>query len=117
MWNGNYEPLAHSAFLPAPSRLPFAPISERTCTVSRPPKLKQLPTHRKSASVEDGVLPKRTTQKIADALKTEIQPLNVLRILRRGIPREFLLVTHAGTNQAPAPPRSNLILLPCRTAA
>jgi superfamily II DNA/RNA helicase len=40
--------------------------------------------------LEDGALPKRTTQKVAEELKKEIQPLNILRILRRDIPREFL---------------------------
>ncbi|HVU09080.1 MAG TPA: helicase-related protein [Verrucomicrobiae bacterium] len=40
--------------------------------------------------LEDGSLPKRTTQKIADSIKTELQPLNILRILRRCVPREFL---------------------------
>jgi hypothetical protein len=40
--------------------------------------------------LEEGALPKRTTQKIADAIKTEVQPLNILRILRRCVAREFL---------------------------
>jgi hypothetical protein len=53
--------------------------------------------------LEDGALPKRTTQKIAEALQKEIQPLNVLRILRRGIPREFLLATQASASQSNAP--------------
>jgi superfamily II DNA/RNA helicase len=54
--------------------------------------------------LEDGALPKRTTQKVAEALKKEIQPLNVLRILRRDIPREFLrAATLAQFNQSHAP--------------
>ena len=53
--------------------------------------------------LEDGGLPKRTTQKIAEALKKEDQPLNILHILRRGIPREFLLVTPASVSQTNAP--------------
>lgn len=53
--------------------------------------------------LEDGALPKRTTQKIADALKTEIQPLNVLRILRSSIPREFLRANLAATSPSDAP--------------
>lgn len=53
--------------------------------------------------LEDGALPKRTTQKIAEALQKEIQPLNVLRILRRGIPREFLLAAPMHASQARAP--------------
>lgn len=40
--------------------------------------------------LEDGALPKRTTQKVAEALKKEVHPLAILRILRRDIPREFL---------------------------
>jgi hypothetical protein len=56
--------------------------------------------------LEDGALPKRTTQKIAERLsdkKTLNNPLEVLHILRRGIPREFLLATPAQTSQANAP--------------
>ena len=53
--------------------------------------------------LEDGALPKRTAQKIADALKTEIQPLNVLHILRRGIPHEFLLAAPTHTSHGNAP--------------
>jgi hypothetical protein len=53
--------------------------------------------------LEDGALPKRIIQKIADALKTELQPLNVLHLLRRGIPREFLHAAPAHADQARAP--------------
>ena len=53
--------------------------------------------------LEDGALPKRIAQKIADALKTEIQPLNVLHILRRGIPHEFLLAVPTHTSHGNAP--------------
>jgi len=53
--------------------------------------------------LEDGALPRRTTQKIAGALQKEIQPLNVLRKLRRGIPREFLMAAPAHASQASAP--------------
>ena len=53
--------------------------------------------------LEDGALPKRTTQKIADALKTEVEPLKVIRILRGGIPREFLFASPAPTGRADAP--------------
>ena len=52
--------------------------------------------------LEDSALPKRTTQKIADALKTEIQPLEVLRILRRGIPCEYLQRTQTAADQTNA---------------
>lgn len=56
--------------------------------------------------LEDGVLPKRTTIKIADGLndkKTLNNPLAILHILRRGVPREFLLPTHAQAAHASAP--------------
>ena len=56
--------------------------------------------------LEDGALPKRTTQKIADGLsdkKTLSAPLEVLRILRRGIPREFLRASPTHTSQTNAP--------------
>jgi superfamily II DNA/RNA helicase len=53
--------------------------------------------------LEDGTLPKRTTVKIADALKTEDQPLKILGILRRGIPREFLLAAPASGVENNAP--------------
>ncbi len=38
----------------------------------------------------DGALPRPTTKKVAEALKGEIEPLKVLGILRRDIPRLFL---------------------------
>jgi superfamily II DNA/RNA helicase len=53
--------------------------------------------------LEDGALPKRTTQKIADALKTEIEPLKILRILRSGIPREFMLASPTSTSRTDVP--------------
>ena len=54
--------------------------------------------------LEDGALPKPTTKKIATALKKEIQPLNVLAILRRDIAREFFqtsVATPIGKSNAP----------------
>ena len=53
--------------------------------------------------LEDGVLPKRTTQKIAEALKTEDQPLTILHLLRRVIPQEFLAATPPRSTQGSAP--------------
>ncbi|HWZ94570.1 MAG TPA: helicase-related protein [Opitutaceae bacterium] len=53
--------------------------------------------------LEDGALPKRTTKNVAEELKTEIQPLKILALLRRGIPREFLQVSSANAVQAHAP--------------
>jgi hypothetical protein len=43
----------------------------------------------------DGVLPKPTTKKVAEALKKEVHPLKVLDILRRDIPWLFLQPTRA----------------------
>jgi hypothetical protein len=53
---------------------------------------------------EDSALPKRTMQKVADDLKKEVQPLSILRILRRDIPREFLrtIATQTGSRSAPS---------------
>ena len=53
--------------------------------------------------LEDGALPKRTTQKIVEALKKEDQPLNILRILRRDIPREFLRANPSLPGQGGSP--------------
>jgi hypothetical protein len=53
--------------------------------------------------LEDGVLPKRTTQKIAEALKTEDQPLTILHLLRHVIPQEFLAATPTRSSQSSAP--------------
>jgi superfamily II DNA or RNA helicase len=49
--------------------------------------------------VEDGALPKRTIRNVAESLKKEVQPLKILTLLRRNIPREFLLVTPAQIQQ------------------
>ena len=54
--------------------------------------------------LEDGALLKRTTKKIAAALKKEIQPLKVLAILRRDIAQEFFQTSaaaHIGQSDAP----------------
>ena len=53
--------------------------------------------------LEEGSLPKRTTQKIADSIKTELQPLNILRILRRCVAREFLRANPSQTAHVGAP--------------
>ncbi len=58
--------------------------------------------------LEEGALPKRTTQKIADALKTELQPLNILRILRRCVAREFLRA-HISTAAHDGAPREVIL--------
>jgi hypothetical protein len=43
----------------------------------------------------DGALPRPTTKKVAEALKTESEPLKVLGILRRDIPMQFFQPTRA----------------------
>jgi superfamily II DNA/RNA helicase len=53
--------------------------------------------------LEEGALPKRTAQRIADAIKDELQPLNILRILRRCVPREFLRAVHGQASHIQAP--------------
>jgi superfamily II DNA/RNA helicase len=53
--------------------------------------------------LEDGALPKRTTQKVAEGLKKEIEPLAILRILRRDIPREFLRANASQASSGNAP--------------
>ena len=46
--------------------------------------------------LEDGALPKQTTKKVADALKKgTVDPLKVLGVLLRDIPREFLQVARS----------------------
>ena len=43
--------------------------------------------------MEDGALPKQTTKKVAEALKNGVvEPLKVLGVIRRDIPREFFNV-------------------------
>jgi superfamily II DNA or RNA helicase len=46
--------------------------------------------------LEDGALPKQTTKNVAEALKKgTVDPLKVLGVLRRDIPREFLNITRS----------------------
>jgi superfamily II DNA/RNA helicase len=45
--------------------------------------------------LSDGALPRPTTKKVAEALKSEIQPLKVLGVLRRDIPSLFFQTTRA----------------------
>jgi superfamily II DNA/RNA helicase len=53
--------------------------------------------------LEDGALPKRTIQKVADSLKNEIEPLKILQILRRDIPREFLRANSPNAHNGDSP--------------
>ncbi|HPA47836.1 MAG TPA: helicase-related protein, partial [bacterium] len=48
----------------------------------------------------DGALPRPTTKKLAQSLKKEIEPLRVLGILHRDIPREFLQGTAVETGDS-----------------
>ncbi len=59
--------------------------------------------------LEDGALPKRTTQKVSEALKKEIQPLAILRILRRDIPREFLRANASQASSSASAPREVIL--------
>jgi superfamily II DNA/RNA helicase len=59
--------------------------------------------------LEDGALPKPTTKKLAAALKTEVEPLKVLGILRREIPREFFIATRAELSRHARSPREVIL--------
>ena len=59
--------------------------------------------------IEDGALPKPTTKKVAEALKKEIEPLKVLGILRRDIPREFFQATRAEASRHAYSPREVIL--------
>ena len=59
--------------------------------------------------LEDGALPKPTTKKTAAVLKTEVEPLKVLGILRREIPKEFFLATRAELSQHSRSPREVIL--------
>lgn len=60
--------------------------------------------------LEDGALPKQTTKKVADALKKgTIDPLKVLGILRRDIPREFFAATRTDVARLGGSPREVIL--------
>ena len=59
--------------------------------------------------LEDGALPKKTTKKLADALKSTIDPLKVLGVLRRDIPREFFLATRSELARQGGNPREVIL--------
>lgn len=59
--------------------------------------------------LEDGALPKKTAKKVADALKTIIDPLKVLGTLRRDIPREFFLATRSDLARQGGNPREVIL--------
>ena len=66
----------------------------------------------------DGALPKRTTKKLADALKREVDPLKVLGILRRHISPLFFQSTRAQLTHHSLSPREVILsswLLPDRS--
>jgi superfamily II DNA/RNA helicase len=60
--------------------------------------------------LEDGALPKQTTKKVADTLKKGvIDPLKVLGVLKRDIPREFFYATRAEQARGAGNPREVIL--------
>lgn len=60
--------------------------------------------------VEDGALPKKTTKKVADALRDRIvEPLKVLGVLRRDIPREFFFAPRTDLSRHGGGPREVIL--------
>jgi len=57
----------------------------------------------------DGALPRPTTKKVAEALKTEIEPLRVLAILRRDVPSLFFQATRAQQSPHALSPREVIL--------
>ena len=57
----------------------------------------------------DGALPRPTTKKVAEALKTEIEPLKVLGIFRRDISTLFLQATRAQLTHNTLSPREVIL--------
>jgi superfamily II DNA/RNA helicase len=57
----------------------------------------------------DGALPRPTTKKVAEGLKTEIEPLRVLAVLRRDIPALFFQATRAQQNPHGLTPREVIL--------
>ena len=57
----------------------------------------------------DGALPRPTTKKVAEAVKTEIEPLRVLAVLRRDIPALFFQATRAQQNPHGLSPREVIL--------
>jgi len=59
--------------------------------------------------LSDGALPKPTTKKVAEALKTELEPLKVLGILRRDIPALLFQATRAQLTHHSLSPREVIL--------
>ena len=59
--------------------------------------------------LEDGALPRPTTKKVVEALKTEINPLKILGILKRDIPSRFFQTTHAAQSSRNTSPREVIL--------
>jgi len=59
--------------------------------------------------LENGALPKPTTKTVAEALKSEGEPLKVLGILKRDIPREFFQATRADLARHSSTPREVIL--------
>jgi superfamily II DNA/RNA helicase len=59
--------------------------------------------------LSDGALPRPTTKKVAEALKTELEPLKVLGILRRDISTLFFQATRAQLSHHSLSPREVIL--------
>lgn len=59
--------------------------------------------------LSDGALPRPTTKKVAEVLKTEVEPLKVLGILRRDIPILFFQATRAQLTHQVLSPREVIL--------
>ena len=59
--------------------------------------------------LEDGALPKPTTKKVATSMKSEAEPLKVLGILRREIPKVFFIATRAELSRHGRSPREVIL--------
>lgn len=59
--------------------------------------------------LEEGSLPRPTTRKVAEAIKSELEPLRVLAHLRRNIPIEFLRSGHIRQDSDPRKPREVIL--------
>jgi superfamily II DNA/RNA helicase len=59
--------------------------------------------------INDGVLPRPTTKRVATALKKEAAPFKVLGILKRDIPKEFFQATAADVTRGAYQPREVIL--------
>ncbi len=59
--------------------------------------------------LEDGALPRPTTKKVAEAFKTEMNPLKMLAIMKRDIPEQFFQSTRAEKSRWSSSPREVIL--------